>query len=178
MQSHEYTVIPAPMQGLRAKGAKTPADRYALALAQVITTMAADGWEYVRAETLPSEERSGIASRQVLWHNLLVFRRALIEAPAMPLPHEAPAHQPQPADEAAAAPVAPRPAPLPEPEAKPAARPFTQAMPVASPPVTPAPVPSAPVPSASPVSPPVPHDPAPQDDESRPAGPRLGPAER
>lgn len=37
--------------------------------------MAAEGWEYVRAETLPSEERSGLAGRNTVYHNVLVFRR-------------------------------------------------------------------------------------------------------
>lgn len=77
MQHYEYSVIPAPDRGSRAKGGKTPTDRYATALAEALNRMAADGWDYLRAETLPSDERNGIASRQTVWHNLLVFRRAL-----------------------------------------------------------------------------------------------------
>lgn len=80
MQHYEYTVIAAPDRGSRAKGGKTPTDRYAAALAQVLNQMAEEGWDYVRAETLPSDERSGIASRQTLWHNVLVFRRDLTAA--------------------------------------------------------------------------------------------------
>ncbi|MDO5631284.1 MAG: DUF4177 domain-containing protein [Paracoccus sp. (in: a-proteobacteria)] len=77
MKNHEYTVIPAPERGERIKGLKTPGERYAHTLSAEINRMAADGWEYVRAETLPSEERSGLTGRQTVYLNLLVFRRAL-----------------------------------------------------------------------------------------------------
>ena len=52
--------------------------------------MAANGWEYVRAETLPCEERSGLTGRTTVYHNVLVFRRPLEAAeaarPAAPVP--------------------------------------------------------------------------------------------
>ena len=56
--------------------------------------MAAEGWDYVRAETLPTEERSGLTGRSTLYHNVLVFRRpvAALETAAAPLA----ASQPQP----------------------------------------------------------------------------------
>src|SRR5690606_33025860 len=114
MERYEYTVIPAPDRGSRTKGAKTPTERYAVALAEAINAMAGDGWDYLRAETLPSEERSGIASRQTLWHNVLVFRRSLGAEPAVaPTPVAA---EPEPAPVAPAAPpaaAAPAPAPTP-----------------------------------------------------------------
>ena len=75
MSSFEYTAIPAPIRSEKAKAAKTPAERYALTLTDEINRMAADGWEYLRAETLPSEERSGLTGRTTLFHNLLIFRR-------------------------------------------------------------------------------------------------------
>lgn len=73
----EYKVVPAPTRGLKAKGLKTPAARYANALSQLMNELAAEGWEYQRAETLPSEERSGLTGRSVVEHNMLIFRRAL-----------------------------------------------------------------------------------------------------
>ena len=84
---YEYTVVPAPARGEKVKGAKTPTDRYALAMAAELNRMAAEGWDYVRAEALPSEERSGLTGRSTVYHNLLVFRRAApglhsAEAPA------------------------------------------------------------------------------------------------
>lgn len=85
MADYEYTVIPAPMRGEKVRGARTPSERFAPALAAALNGMAAQGWEYVRAETLPSEERSGLTSRTTVWHNLLVFRRPVASAAARPL---------------------------------------------------------------------------------------------
>lgn len=73
--SYEYRVIPAPTKGTKAKGAKTAEDRFALTLQEAMNAMAADGWEFQRAETLPSEERTGLTGRKTVYHNVLVFRR-------------------------------------------------------------------------------------------------------
>ena len=81
--SYEYRVIPAPTKGTKAKGVKTAEDRFALTLQEAMNSMAADGWEFQRAETLPSEERSGLTGRKTVYHNMLVFRRksaAVVEA--------------------------------------------------------------------------------------------------
>lgn len=75
LSSFEYTVIPAPLRSEKAKATKDPSERYALTLSEAINRMAQDGWEYLRAETLPSEERSGLTGRTTLFHNLLIFRR-------------------------------------------------------------------------------------------------------
>lgn len=79
----EYKVIPAPRQGQKAKGVKAPEDRFSLALETVMNTQAADGWEFVRAETLPSDERSGFRSTTTVYRSVLVFRRALLEEAAV-----------------------------------------------------------------------------------------------
>lgn len=75
MQTHEYMVVPAPLQGEKARNAKTTEDRFALALANAINQQARQGWEYVRGETLPTEERAGLTKRRTVYVNLLVFRR-------------------------------------------------------------------------------------------------------
>ncbi len=75
MTKYEYKVVPAPTKGLKTKGAKRPEDRFALALSEVMNSHGAEGWEYVRADILPTEERSGLTSKQTVYHNLLVFRR-------------------------------------------------------------------------------------------------------
>lgn len=80
MPGYEYKVVPAPARGEKARGLKTGADRFAYALAQVMNALGREGWEYVRADTLPSEERTGFAKRSTVYHNLLVFRRALPDA--------------------------------------------------------------------------------------------------
>lgn len=107
MSHFEYSVIPAPNRGEKGKDAKTPGDRYAAALAAELNRMARDGWEYVRADVLPSEERSGLTGRSTMYHNLLVFRRAAAAPMAGSM-----ARQPQPEYAAAASPArAPEPVP-------------------------------------------------------------------
>jgi hypothetical protein len=78
MSHYEYKVVPAPNKGLKVKGAKTAADRFANALETAMNTLGADGWEYQRTDTLPCEERSGLAGRVTTFQNILVFRRAIV----------------------------------------------------------------------------------------------------
>lgn len=157
MSSYEYIAIPAPARGEKTRGAKTGIDRFAATLTDTLNRMAGDGWDYVRAETLPAEERSGLTSRTTVYHNLLIFRRSLAAAQPAPDPVRA-------APEPAPAPV-PEPAPAPEPaETTPPVRaPFSQpmrAMPKQQQ-------------QARPAEPPL-TAPAP----TTPPGPRLGPANR
>ncbi|UWP99561.1 DUF4177 domain-containing protein [Aliiroseovarius crassostreae] len=72
---YEYRVIPAPSRGKKAKGVKTSEDRFALAMSDLLNEMAAAGWDYQRAETLPAEERKGLTGKTSTFRNLLVFRR-------------------------------------------------------------------------------------------------------
>lgn len=116
----EYKVVPAPTRGRRAKGVKTPADRFARALEDTINEFAAEGWDYLRTDTLPSEERQGLTGRTTVYQNMLVFRRAVaaatkgaertVVAPTPPEPPKAPrapaipsaeTHAPVPARETA-----------------------------------------------------------------------------
>lgn len=76
MQFYEYRVVPAPRRGEKSREARTTADRLALTIGTLMNEMAADGWEYLRADTLPSEERSGLTGKTTTFQNLLVFRRA------------------------------------------------------------------------------------------------------
>lgn len=150
--SYEYIVIPAPSRGEKARGAKAGIDRFAATLTETLNEMARDGWDYVRAETLPAEERSGLTSRSTVYHNLLVFRRALATAP-----HIAP-------QTAEPAPVEPLPEPEPAPESAPVRAPFSQ------------PMRAMPKPQVQTRSnePPLTAPPQP----ASPMGPRLGPATR
>lgn len=75
MPRYEYKVIPAPAKGQKAKGVKTAEARFALTVEEVLNRMGAEGWEYQRAELLPSDERSGLTGSTVNWRNVLVFRR-------------------------------------------------------------------------------------------------------
>lgn len=77
MQHYEYKVVPAPAKGTKAKGVKTPQDRFANSVELLLNEMAAQGWEYQRAELLPSEERAGLTGSATNWRNVLIFRRAV-----------------------------------------------------------------------------------------------------
>lgn len=112
----EYKVVSATRRGVKIKGAKTTEDRFAAALEEQMNTLGAQGWEYVRADTLPCDERHGLTGRTTVYHNLLVFRRP-VGAPATASGGRPPARsvRPQPA-----APVVP----VPEPAAPPATAPL------------------------------------------------------
>ena len=76
----EYRVVPAPKRGVKAKGAKTGEERFAAALSEVMNALGAEGWDYVRSDVLPCEERQGLTGRATVYHTVLVFRRAVAEA--------------------------------------------------------------------------------------------------
>ena len=75
MAQYEYKVVPAPSKGTKAKGVKSPEDRFALTLQELMNEHGAEGWEYQRADTLPSLERSGLTGSTTNWRHVLVFRR-------------------------------------------------------------------------------------------------------
>ena len=173
MSSYEYTVIPAPARGEKVKGARSGIERFAATLADTLNEMARDGWDYVRAEVLPAEERSGLTSRTTVYHNLLVFRRALDAAPTRALPVEDIPQAAPPAPAEPAAPIRPseppasqtasRSAPA-EPPAAQVRAPFSQPMRA-----MPKQQPQARMPEPPLTAPPQP---------ALPQGPRLGPATR
>jgi hypothetical protein len=80
MQRFEFKVIPAPKRGEKARGVKTTEDRFALALTNMMNELGADGWDYVRADSLPCEERTGFTGTKTTFQNVLVFRRVIAEA--------------------------------------------------------------------------------------------------
>ncbi|WGW03282.1 hypothetical protein [Tropicibacter oceani] len=108
----EYKVVPAPAKGEKAPGAKSAEARFAHAVERIMNEMAASGWEYLRSDTLPSEERAGLTQTQTVWRNLLVFRKAAQQAAAPKEPQLlAP---PDPAFQGGPTPQAQRPAPAEE----------------------------------------------------------------
>ena len=107
MIKFEYKAVPAPTHGTKAKGVRSTEDRFALALTDALNELADDGWDYVRAETLPCDERKGLTGTQTTFQNVLIFRRQLVpfeaegaarRAKSQPLPvldlGQAPAPQP------------------------------------------------------------------------------------
>lgn len=92
--SYEYKVVPAPTRGQKGKGVKGSEGRFANALELHMNTLAAEGWEFMRAETLPHEERSGLTSTTTTYRTVFVYRRAAAsEEPAEP-PVQAPTVEP------------------------------------------------------------------------------------
>lgn len=75
MPIYEYRVIAAPKAGIKAKGVRSNEDRFAHALETLMNQMGAQGWDYIRADTLPAEERQGLTGRTTVYQNMLVFRR-------------------------------------------------------------------------------------------------------
>lgn len=88
MARYEYKVIPSPRKPLRGKGLKTVADRFANTLTQEMNAQAASGWEFVRSETLPMDEKPGMFKKPVeTYQSVIVFRRELEDqSDAVPLP--------------------------------------------------------------------------------------------
>lgn len=90
MKTHEYKVIPAPTKGEKAKAIKGAEAKFAAAMSRLLNEMAEQGWDYIRADTLPSEERSGLTSSQTVWRTVLVFSRPVPAAPqSVAVQHEA-----------------------------------------------------------------------------------------
>jgi hypothetical protein len=85
MQNFEYKVVPAPVRGERERGVKTVAERFGVALSNLMNSMAAEGWDYLRADTLPCEERVGFTGRATAFQNMLVFRRSLAGGASQPV---------------------------------------------------------------------------------------------
>lgn len=103
MAKYEYRVLPAPERGKRGRGLKNAAERFAHALELTMNEMAAEGWDFLRAETLPCEDRAGLLSARVRTEqNVLVFRRARME-PATDAVPVRPPESPEEIAEAAAA---------------------------------------------------------------------------
>ncbi len=72
---YEYKVVPAPTKGQKARGVKGVDGRFANALETKMNELASDGWEFLRSETLPNEERSGLTSTATKFRSVMVFRR-------------------------------------------------------------------------------------------------------
>ncbi|MCB6176519.1 DUF4177 domain-containing protein [Rhodobacter sp. Har01] len=86
MQLYEYKVVPAPRRGEKARGVKSTEERFALTLTMLMNDLARDGWDYVRADALPCDERVGLTGSKTTFQNMLVFRRSLgAAAPAEPV---------------------------------------------------------------------------------------------
>lgn len=120
MQHFEYKVIPAPKRGEKARGVKTTEDRFAHALTTLMNALGAEGWDYVRADSLPCEERVGFTGTKTTFQNVLVFRRVidslapegpaarlLLQQPVSATPRLGPAETPAPGNAPSLGPAKP-----------------------------------------------------------------------
>lgn len=85
----EYKVIPAPTKGRKMRGFRRPDEKFAYAVQEKMNEMSQLGWEFIRSETLPNTERTGLTRRTTIDRSLLVFRRPLQTAAAQPAPETA-----------------------------------------------------------------------------------------
>ncbi|MDJ1009173.1 MAG: DUF4177 domain-containing protein [Paracoccaceae bacterium] len=101
MPRYTYKIVPAPERARKIKGVKGSPERFAATLEENMNTLAADGWEFVRSETFPVEERSGFTGKKTVNRQVLVYRRALAEPAAVaPAPVLRAAPEPEPEAEA------------------------------------------------------------------------------
>lgn len=95
MRRYEYKVVPAPRRGEKAKGVKTTEERFALAMANLMNKLGADGWDYLRSDTLQVEDKPGWMRRPtVSEQSMLVFRREIEAPPSYAAPAYASPAQP------------------------------------------------------------------------------------
>ena len=80
--NYEYKCVGAPEEPRRQRGVRGWSDRVALAMQEVLAAEAVDGWEYLRTDILPVEEKDGFFSRaRRTQRAVLIFRREIGEAP-------------------------------------------------------------------------------------------------
>jgi len=78
MAKFEYKVVAAPRKTRSFKGVRSHEDQFAAVLAEAMNDLAGSGWEYLRAESLPCEEKTGLTSRVESYQSVLVFRREIV----------------------------------------------------------------------------------------------------
>lgn len=87
MADYEYKVVPAPRKAGRAKGVRGHDEKYAHTLGEIMNNMATDGWQYLRAESLPVDEKAGMMGKtNEKYLSLLVFQRPTNKSPVVQEP--------------------------------------------------------------------------------------------
>lgn len=78
MTRYEYKTVPAPRRPKKYRAIKSGEEAFARTLEEALNREGAEGWEYLRAESLPCDVKKGMFSgaREEL-HSVLIFRRAL-----------------------------------------------------------------------------------------------------
>ena len=111
MTGYSYKTVAAPRRLKKVKGVKGQDALLAHSVEELIAVEAAQGWEYLRADTFPVEEKGGMFSKAVVTERaVLVFRKALAVQHVQPVAAQ-PVAAPAPATQPAPQPAAPQPAP-------------------------------------------------------------------
>ena len=79
MPRYEFKAVAAPRKGKGGKGIKGREAKFANALEEAMNELGAEGWDYVRTDMLPCEERSGLLGHTTTDVHMMIFRRALPE---------------------------------------------------------------------------------------------------
>lgn len=74
---YEYKVLPAPRRGRKSVEVKSAEGQFALGVEDQLNDLAREGWEYIRSDILPSDERHGLTSTRTVYRSMLIFRRAI-----------------------------------------------------------------------------------------------------
>jgi len=76
MSAYEYKTVAAPRRAGRYRGVAKGPESFARTIEETLSAEAVDGWEFLRAENLPCEEKHGwLSRRETVFHSVLVFRR-------------------------------------------------------------------------------------------------------
>lgn len=79
---YEYKVVPAPRRAEKHRDARELDERFALTLGEFMNGLGAEGWEFLRSETLEAEDRKLLGKARAEMVTVLVFRREKAAADA------------------------------------------------------------------------------------------------
>ncbi len=86
MTGYNYKTIAAPRRLKKVKGVKGQDALLAHSVEELIAVEAAQGWEYLRADTFPVEAKGGMFSKPVVTERaVLVFRKPIAVQMAQPV---------------------------------------------------------------------------------------------
>ncbi|MEL6690069.1 MAG: hypothetical protein AAFP28_07095 [Pseudomonadota bacterium] len=88
MDKYQYRVVPTPVKTKGLGGTSDGGASFAHIIETTMNELGAEGWHYVRADTMPAEERVGFASKHTVFQNVLIFRRRIPGPAAANLPDE------------------------------------------------------------------------------------------
>lgn len=82
--NYEYKCVGGPERSKRQRGVRGHAERAALAMQEIISAEAVDGWEYLRTDQITIGEKEGFFSRlRQAQRTVLIFRREIEPEPRL-----------------------------------------------------------------------------------------------